>query len=346
MIRVLNTIALLVKLLARTIVGPFTAALWASMLMTSSWAADPNVLPSWNDGPTKAAIIKFVEAVSDKTDSRYVPQERRIATFDNDGTLWVSHPFYAQLEFAMARVHELAPQHPKWKSTQPFQAVLENDQAALSKLTEHDLAEIVMVTHAGMSPQQFEAIALQWLEKALHPRFKVRYTELVYQPMIELLEYLRANGFKTFIVTGGGIEFVRAFAAETYGIPRWQVVGSSIKNKFKLVDGKAQLERLPEIDFIDDGPGKAIGINSHIGLRPIAAFGNSDGDIEMLEYADSGKDAHFEMMVHHDDAKREYAYTCDTKVGRLCKGMELAKERGWVVISIKNDWKRIFPFEK
>ena len=319
---------------------------FAVMLATSAAAARADALPSWNDGPAKQAIIEFVQSVTDKTGSRYVPPERRIATFDNDGTLWVSHPLYVQLEFALARVHQLAAQHPKWKSTQPFQAILENDKAALSKLTEHDVAEIVMATHAGMTPQQFEDIAQQWLETARHPRFQVRYTELVYQPMIELLEYLRANGFKTFIVTGGGIEFVRAFAAKTYGIPRWQVVGSSIKNKFELVDGKAQLERLPEIDFIDDGPGKAVGINAHIGLRPIAAFGNSDGDIEMLEYTDSGKDAHIEMMVHHDDAEREYAYGCDTKIGRLCKGIELAKERGWVVVSVKNHWKRVFAFEK
>jgi phosphoserine phosphatase len=275
-----------------------------------------------------------------------VPPERRIATFDNDGTLWVEHPLYVQLEFALARVHELAPQHPEWKSTQPFQAILENDKTALGKFTEHDVAKIVMATHAGMTPQQFEDIAQQWLETARHPRYKVRYTELVYQPMIELLEYLRANQFQTFIVTGGGIEFVRAIAASTYGIPRWQVVGSRIKNKFELVDGKAQLERLPEIDFIDDGPGKAVGINAHIGLRPIAAFGNSDGDIEMLEYTDSGKDAHIEMMVHHDDPKREYSYGCDTKIGRLCKGVELAKQRGWYLISMKIEWARIFAFEK
>ena len=324
-----------------TLVGVLTA-----LLVTSALAAETDALPSWNDGPSKSAIIEFVQSVTDNTGSRYVPAERRIATFDNDGTLWVSHPAYAQLEFAKDRVRALAPQHPEWKTRQPFKAILENDHGILSKLTEHDLAEIVMATHAGMTPQQFEDIAQQWLETARHPRFQVRYTELVYQPMIELLEYLRANGFKTFIVTGGGIEFVRALAAKTYGIPRWQVVGSSIKNKFKLVDGKAQLERLPEIDFIDDGPGKAVGINAHIGLRPIAAFGNSDGDIEMLEYTDSGKDAHIEMMVHHDDAKREYAYGCDTKIGRLCKGIDLAKERGWHLISMKNEWARIFAFEK
>jgi phosphoserine phosphatase len=308
--------------------------------------AQTDPLPSWHDGPAKQAIVTFVQGTTDPDNSKFVPPERRIATFDNDGTLWVEHPLYVQLEFALARVHELAPQHPEWKSTQPFQAILENDKAALGKLTEHDVAGIVMATHAGMTPQQFETIAQQWLETARHPRYKVRYTELVYQPMIELLEYLRANQFKTFIVTGGGIEFVRAIAASTYGIPRWQVVGSRIKNKFELVDGKAQLERLPEIDFIDDGPGKAVGINAHIGLRPIAAFGNSDGDIEMLEYTDSGKDAHIEMMVHHDDPKREYSYGCDTKIGRLCKGVELAKQRGWHLISMKNEWARIFAFEK
>jgi phosphoserine phosphatase len=318
----------------------------AAMLTASTVAAETNPLPSWNDGRTKSTIIEFVQAVTDKTSARYVAPERRIATFDNDGTLWVSHPVYTQLAFAMDRVRALATEHPQWKTKQPFKAVLENDRAVLAKLTEHDVAEIVMATHAGMSPQQFEDIVQLWLETARHPRFKVRYTELVYQPMIELLEYLRANQFKTFIVTGGGVEFVRAFAAKTYGIPRWQVVGSSIKSKFELVDGKAQLVRLPKIDFIDDGPGKAVGINSHIGLRPIAAFGNSDGDIEMLEYTDSGEAAHLEMMVHHDDAEREYTYTCDTRIGRLCKGLELAKNRGWLLISMKNDWARIFAFEK
>ena len=318
--------------------------LFLAMLATSTVAAD--ALPSWNDGRSKLAIMEFVQAVTDKTSSSYVPPERRIATFDNDGTLWVSHPFYAQLAFAMDRVRGLAPKHPEWKTQQPFKAILEGDREALSKLGEHDLAAIVMDTHAGMSPQQFEAIVQQWLETARHPRFHVRYTDLVYQPMIELLEYLRANGFKTFIVTGGGIEFVRTFAARSYGIQPWQVVGSSIKSKFELVDGKAQLLRLPKIDFINDGPGKAVGINSHIGLPPIAAFGNSDGDIEMLEYTDSGKGAHLAVMVHHDDAKREYTYGCDTKVGRLCKGVELAKQRGWQLISMKNDWARIFAFEK
>jgi phosphoserine phosphatase len=321
-------------------------ALGALLALGACVQAQTDPLPSWNDGPAKQAIVTFVQGTTDPDSAKFVPPERRIATFDNDGTLWVEHPLYVQLEFALARVHELAPQHPEWKSTQPFQAILENDKAALSKLTEHDVAEIVMATHAGMTPQQFEDIAQQWLETARHPRYKVRYTELVYQPMIELLEYLRANQFQTFIVTGGGIEFVRAIAASTYGIPRWQVVGSRIKNKFELVDGKAQLERLPEIDFIDDGPGKAVGINAHIGLRPIAAFGNSDGDIEMLEYTDSGKDAHIEMMVHHDDPKREYSYGCDTKIGRLCKGVELAKQRGWYLISMKNEWARIFAFEK
>jgi phosphoserine phosphatase len=318
----------------------------AAMLATSTVAAETDVLPSWNDGLAKSAIIEFVQTVIDETGSGYVPPERRIATFDNDGTLWVSHPLYTQLAFALDRVRELAPKHPGWKTKQPFKAVLEDDRAVLDKLTEHDVAEIVMATHAGMSPQQFEMIVRRWLETAKHPRFHVRYTELVYQPMVELLAYLRANQFKTFIVTGGGIEFVRAFAAKTYGIPPWQVVGSSIKNKFELVDGKAQLVRLPKIGFIDDGPGKAVGINSHIGLRPIAAFGNSDGDIEMLEYVDSGEGSHLEMMVHHDDAGREYTYTCDTKIGRLCKGLELAKKRGWLLISMKDDWARIFAFDK
>lgn len=322
-----------------------TLALGALLSLTIPVLAQADPLPSWNDGAAKKAIIEFVSTTTDEKSPKFVPLEERIATFDNDGTLWVSHPSYAQLAFAVERVHAVASEHPEWKTTQPFEAILEDDHAAMGELTEHDLVEIVMATHAGMTPREFEAIAQQWLETAVHPRFKVKYTQLVYQPMIELLQYLRANGFKTFIVTGGGIEFVRAFAAKTYGIPRWQVVGSSIKNKFELVDGKAQLERLPEINFIDDGPGKAVGINMHIGLRPLAAFGNSDGDIEMLEYADSGKGARLGAMVLHDDDEREYSYTCDTKIGRLCKGLDLAKTRGWVLISMKNDWKRIFAFD-
>ncbi|MEN8752740.1 MAG: HAD family hydrolase [Desulfobacterales bacterium] len=282
------------------------------LLLAFFWPVAPavaadDVLPSWNDGPAKSAIIAFVQATTDKSSPQFVPPAERIATFDQDGTLWVEHPMYTQVLYCLDRVPAVAKAKPELAAVEPFKTVLSGNHEAIAKLSMDDLFKILAATLTGMSVEEFRIESKKWLDTAKHPRWKRPYTELTYLPMQELLKYLRDNGYETWIVTGGGIEFVRAFAAETYGIPRWQVVGSSINNKFKLVDGKAQLERLPEIDFIDDGPGKAIGINSHIGLRPIAAFGNSDGDIEMLEYADSGKDAHFEMMVHHDDAKREYS---------------------------------------
>ncbi|MEA3410022.1 MAG: HAD family hydrolase [Pseudomonadota bacterium] len=308
--------------------------------------ASQDPLPSWGEGATKDSITAFVEHVTNPGDPAFVPENRRIATFDNDGTLWVSHPIYTQFQFAFDRVKQLAASHPEWKDEQPYKAILEGDREFLKQLTPHDVVNLVMETHAHTTPKAFEEIVRQWLKKARHPRYDVPYTELAYQPMEELLGYLRANGFKTFIVTGGGIEFVRAFAMETYGIPPWQVVGSSIKSEFELENGKGQIMRLPEIEFIDDGPGKPVGITTHIGVRPIAAFGNSDGDIEMLQYTDSGAGPTLAMMVHHDDPEREYGYTCDTKVGALCKGVELAKQRGWVLISMKNDWKRIFSFDE
>jgi len=320
-----------------------TVFVLAVMVATSAAAADTDALPSWNDGPAKSAIIEFVQTATDKTSIKFVPPAERIAVFDNDGTLWASHPIYFQLAFALDRVKALAPQHPEWKNKQPFKAVLEGDLKTVLAGGEHALLKLVMATHAGMTTEAFAQIVLDWLATARHPKTGRLYTDMVYQPMLELLAYLRANGFKTYIVSGGGIEFMRPWTERIYGIPPEQVIGSSIKTKFELRDGTSVLVRLPEINFIDDKAGKPVGINQHIGRRPIAAFGNSDGDIEMLQYTDSGKGAHLEMMVLHDDAKREYAYTCDTKVGRLCKGLELAKERGWLLISMKNDWKTIFP---
>ena len=258
---------------------------------------------------------------------------------------FTSHPIYVQLAFALDRVKALAPQHPEWKDKQPFKAVLEGDLKTVMAGGEHGLLEIIMATHAGMTIDAFSQIVLDWLATAKHPKTGRLYTEMVYQPMLELLAYLRPNGFKAFIVSGSGIEFMRPWTERIYGVPPEQVIGSSIKTKFELRDGASVLVRLPEINFIDDKAGKPVGINQHIGRRPIAAFGNSDGDIEMLQYTDSGKGAHLEMLVLHDDARREYAYTCDTKVGRLCKGLALAKERGWQIISMKNDWKTIFPEE-
>lgn len=319
--------------------------LFAVMVAASTAAAGTDALPSWNDGAAKSAIIAFVQTATDKASMKFVPPEQRIAVFDNDGTLWASHPMYVQLAFALDRVKELAPAHPAWKNEQPFKAVLEGDLETVMAGGEHALLEIIMATHAGMTTDAFSQIVLDWLATARHPKTGRLYTEMVYQPMLELLAYLRANGFKTFIVSGGGIEFMRPWTERIYGVPPEQVIGSSIKTKFELRDGASVLVRLPEINFIDDKAGKPVGINQHIGRRPVATFGNSDGDIEMLQYTDSGKGAHLEMLVLHDDARREYAYTCDTKVGRLCKGLPLAKERGWQLISMKNDWKTIFPEE-
>jgi len=324
----------------------------AALLVTSTLAAEPNTLPSWNEGVSKQAIVEFVESVTDKTRASYVPRHRRIATFDNDGTLWPSHPLYAQLAFAMDRVKALAPQHPEWQTKQPFKAVLDNDLEALAAAGEHGLVELVMASHAGMSTAEFEAIVTDWLAKARHPRFKRPYTELAYQPMLELLEYLRANGFKTYIVSGGGIEFMRPMTQKVYGIPPDQVVGSSIKTKYEYRDGKPVLMRLPEIDFIDDKADKPVGINKFIGARPIAAFGNSAGDREMLEWTGAGSGPRLMMLVFHDDATREYAYgpangLPDTRFGTFPQSlMDEAKTKGWVVISMKNEWKRIFAFDR
>jgi len=323
-----------------------TVFVLAVMVATSAAAADTDALPSWNDGAAKSAIIEFVQTATDKTSIKFVPPAERIAVFDNDGTLWASHPIYFQLAFALDRVKALAPQHPEWKNKQPFKAVLEGDLKTVLAGGEHALLKLVMATHAGMTTEAFAQIVLDWLATARHPKTGRLYTDMVYQPMLELLAYLRVNGFTTYIVSGGGIEFMRPWTEKIYGVPPEQVIGSSIKTKFELRDGTSVLVRLPEINFIDDKAGKPVGINQHIGRRPIAAFGNSDGDIEMLQYTDSGKGAHLEMMVLHDDARREYAYTCDTRVGRLCKGLALARERGWLLISMKNDWARVFAFEK
>ncbi len=306
-------------------------------------ANDP--LPSWNEGASKKAIIQFVDKVKNNNAKEFVPTNERIAVFDNDGTLWVEHPMYVQLAFALDRVKELAPQHPEWKTKQPFKAVLEGDMKTLEALDEKAAVEIMMTTHAGMTSEEFDEIALKWITTARHPRFNVPYTELVYQPMVELLEYLRANDFKTFIVSGGGIEFMRPWAQKSYGIPPSQVVGSSIKLKYELRDGKPVLLRLPEINFIDDKQGKPIGIQNHIGMRPIAAFGNSDGDYQMLEWTTAGSGPRLGMIVHHDDAKREYAYDRHTGFGKLDKALDAAKSHGWLMINMKEDWKVIFKDE-
>jgi len=309
-------------------------------------------LPSWNDGPAKQAILSFVKETTDKHSGKYVEPADRIATFDQDGTLWTEHPMYAQGIFALERVGKLAPQHPEWRQTPPFQAVLAGDHAAMAKFTEADWLQIIAVTHAGMSSQDFRELVDQWITTAKDPRFHRPYTDLVYQPMLEVMRYMREKGFRTYIVTGGGQEFVRVYSERVYGIPPEQVVGSSIATTYKIVDGQPVLMRLPKVLLIDDGPGKAIGINLFIGKQPIAAFGNSSGDAEMLQWTQAGAGARLMLLVHHDDATREYAYgpaggLPATQVGTFPDAlMAQAKQKGWVVISMQKDWKRIFPFDQ
>jgi phosphoglycolate phosphatase-like HAD superfamily hydrolase len=323
------------NLLATALVSvlAFTAAI--------SHAADP--LPSWNNGKARQSIVDFVEKVTKPGSPDFVPAAERIATFDNDGTLWAEQPMYFQILFAFDRVKVLAPQHPEWKDKEPFASLLKGDLKGALAGGEKALMEIVGATHAGLTTEEFEKIVREWIATAKHPATKKPLTGMVYQPMLELLSYLRANGFKTFIVTGGGIEFMRVFAEQVYGIPPEQVIGSSGKLKFEMRDGKPVLVKLPAIDFIDDKDGKAIGIQQHIGRRPIAAFGNSDGDLQMLQWTAAGPGARFCLYVHHDDAAREFAYDRESHIGKLDKGLDEAAAKGWTVVSMKNDWKTIYP---
>ena len=307
-------------------------------------ATDP--LPSWNNGKAKQSIVVFVEKVTTPGSPDFVPPAERIATFDNDGTLWAEKPMYFQLFFALDRVKELAPQHPEWKDKEPFASLLKGDVKTALAGGDKAILEIVMATHAGMTTNEFEKIVKDWIAKARHPQTKRLYTEMVYQPMLELLAFLRANGFKTFIASGGGIEFMRPWADAVYGIPPEQIVGSSIKTKFEMRQDGPVLVRLPEINFIDDKEGKPVGINSHIGRRPVAAFGNSDGDLQMLQWTTAGQGARLALLVHHTDAEREWAYDRKSSIGKLDRGLDEAAKRGWVVVSMKDDWKRIFAFEE
>jgi phosphoserine phosphatase len=301
-------------------------------------------LPSWNDTASKTAITDFVERVTKSGSSDYVPEAERIAAFDNDGTLWAEQPMYFQLMFALYRVKLLAPQHPEWTTTEPFASLLKGDLKGALAGGEPALMKIVIETHSGMDSVEFDRIVLDWIGTAKHPVTGRLYTEMVYQPMLELTAYLRANAFKTFIVSGGGIDFMRPWTEGVYGIPPEQVVGSSGKTRFELRDTKPILMRLPELDFINDGPGKPVGINSHIGRRPIAAFGNSDGDLQMLEWAKGGSGVRFALIVHHTDAEREWAYDRVSAVGKLDKALDVAQAEGWTVVEMKTDWKTIFPF--
>jgi hypothetical protein len=304
-------------------------------------AGDP--LPSWNAGKTKQAIIQFVEDVTRQGGPHYVPSEARIATFDNDGTLWSEQPMYFQLFFALDRVKALAPQHPEWKNQEPFASLLQGNVKQALAGGEKAILEIVMATHAGMTTEQFEQIVRDWIATAKHPKTGKLYTEMVYQPMLELLKYLRSNDFKTFIVSGGGIEFMRPWTEKVYGIPPEQVVGSSIKTKFEMRADGPVLVRLPEINFIDDKAGKPVGINQHIGRQPIAAFGNSDGDLQMIQWTTAGPGARFGLIVHHTDSEREWAYDRQSHIGHLDKALDEAKAKGWTLVDMKQDWRVIYP---
>jgi len=307
-----------------------------------SRAADP--LPSWNDTAPKKAILAFVEKVTKEGSPDFVPPAERIATFDNDGTLWCEQPLYVQGVFALDRVKELAPQHPEWKDKEPFKSILEGNIKAALAGGDRALLELVAATHSGMTVDEFEKIVSDWLATAKHPRFKQPYTQCIYVPMVELAAYLRANGFKTFIVSGGGVEFMRPWTETAYGIPPEQVIGSRGKTKFENRLVAPVLVKLPEIDFIDDGPGKPVGINQGIGRRPIMAFGNSDGDFQMLQWTTQTHGPRFGLIVHHTDAVREYAYDRDSHIGKLDKALDAAPKEGWTVVDMKNDWKTIFPF--
>lgn len=307
-------------------------------------ADDP--LPSWNDTTAKKAILGFVAKMTKEKGPDFVPVSERIAVFDNDGTLWCEQPMYVQLAFALDRVKVLAPKHPEWKEMQPFKSILDGDLKAVAAQGKKGMLELLTTTHAGMTTDEFGSIAKDWIATARHPKFKRPYPDLVYQPMLELVEYLRANNFKTYIVSGGGIEFMRPWVEKVYGVSPEQVIGSSIKLKYESRDGKPVLVRLPEIDFIDDKAGKPVGIQKFIGRRPVMAFGNSDGDYQMLEWTTSGPGSRFGLIVHHTDAEREYAYDRESPFGRLDKGLDDAKKQGWVLADMKKDWKKVFAFEK
>jgi phosphoglycolate phosphatase-like HAD superfamily hydrolase len=306
-------------------------------------AQDP--LPSWNDTAPKKAIVAFVEKVTKEGSPDFVPVAQRIATFDNDGTLWAEQPMYFQFLFAMDRIKALAPQHPEWKTKEPFKSVLAGDMKGLLATDEKGFLQIIARTHAGMTTAEFEQIVRGWFKTARHPRFNRPYNQLVYQPMLELLAYLRANGFKTFVVSGGGVEFMRVFASDAYGIPPDQIVGSMGKLKYEIQNGKPVLIKLPEVLFIDDKQGKPQGIQNFIGQRPIFAFGNSDGDQQMLEWTAGGSGTRFMVLVHHDDAEREWAYDRKSPIGTLDKAWDEANAKGWTVVGMKDDWKTIFPPE-
>lgn len=328
---------------AMKIKGGLMTAVFAGTLAATTNAYATGALPSWNEGQAKQSVVAFVERVTAQGSPDFVPESERIATFDNDGTLWSEQPMYFQLAFALDRVKALAPQHPEWKDKEPFSSLLRGDLKAALAGGKPAVFEIIVATHAGMTSEEFAGVVHTWIATAKHPKTGRLYSEMAYQPMLELLAYLRANGFKTFIVSGGGIEFMRVFAEEVYGIPPEQVIGSSGRLKFEIRDGKPALVKLPEVDFIDNDADKPVAIQKHIGRRPIAAFGNSDGDLQMLQWTTAASGARFGLIVHHTDAEREWAYDRQSSIGRLDKALDEAKANGWTVVDMKDDWNTIFP---
>jgi len=326
---------------------PFRRRLFAvaglAVLPGALQAQSAQPLPSWNDGPSRSRLLAFVQAVTRKGSADFVAPADRIAVFDNDGTLWSEQPMYFQLAFIIDRVRAMSSAHPEWKERQPFKAVLDGDMTAVMASGEKGLLDMAMATHAGMSSEEFAVIARDWLATARHPRTRRPYTEMVYQPMLEVLAYLRSNGFKTCIVSGGGVEFLRVFAQQVYGVPPEQVIGSTIKTRYEQRNGRPAIVRLPEVDFIDDKAGKPVAINKFIGKRPIAAFGNSDGDFEMLEWVTSAPGARLGLLVHHDDGEREWAYDRKSHIGRLDRGLDEGPRRGWTITSMKKEWNTIYP---
>jgi hypothetical protein len=321
--------------------GARPAALAILLLCRIAPAAD-DPLPSWNDGPAKAAIVEFVASVATEGSPGFVPAPDRVAVFDNDGTLWCEQPMYVQAAFVRDRIRALAADHPDWKDRQPFKAVLEDDRDALAAIGQEGLVDLVTASHAGMTADEFREIVGAWIATAKHPRFDRPYTRCIYRPMLELMALLRAHGFEVYIVSGGGVEFMRAWSGPVYGIPPERVIGSTIRTKYELRGDEPVLVRLPEVDFIDDHEGKPVGIGKFVGRRPIAAFGNSDGDYEMLRYTTSGPGPRLGLIVHHTDADREYAYDRDSPVGRLSRAIDEAPGRGWAVVDMKRDWKAVF----
>ena len=316
------------------------------LLLIGTGAAAAEALPSWNDGPSKRAIVKFVTEVTTTGAPTFVPVADRLAVFDNDGTLWCEQPIYFQFAFALDQIKAMAPKHPEWKTQEPFASILRGDLNGMLTSGEKGIFQVLAATHTGMTTDDFNRIAKEWFATAKHPRFKRPYTDLTYKPMVELLGYLRDNGFKTFIVSGGGVEFIRIFSDSAYGIPTEQVIGSTGELQFKvLLDGKPVLMRLPKVSLVDDGPGKPVGIQRFIGRRPIFAFGNSDGDKQMLEWTAGGDGPRFMGLVHHTDAEREYAYDRKSHVGKLDKALDEATAKGWTVVDMKTEWKKVFSFE-